>query len=973
MIQLLDRFAENVKRFTDKAALISDNEGSLSFGEFDDMSGRIYGYLKSEGIGREDVVYIHMTRGLGAIVAMLGVLKAGACFTVSEENAPLAMCDFIAADCNAKIVFDDELYASVIKGESLHGYNRADEHDSAYIVYTSGTTDKPKGVLHEYGNYLQAVMSHFYEGSPLFNEDDIFAVLAPLNFVAAIMDIIVMLYYGGGIFLVDREITRNPKEVMDRCNAHNVTCLFMVPSLVKLLKSVPKSIRFFIVGGEPTDGCFEVGVDVYNFLAMSETGFGICVKKCDKSGVGKIIGRPQFDLDIVLLGKDGKKVRDGLIGELCFESPFVRGYLNLPEENARAFRNGLFHTGDEAVLEPSGEYRLCGRLDNMLKINGNRVDPTEVEIICQKVLAVKDLAVKGFTCNGRSFICLYYVSDDNLDIAKCTDELLEYMPYYMIPSFFVRLDAFKLNSNAKKDRKALEMPSANLYRSEFCSPRNLIEEKICSAFERALGIERIGIFDDFLLLGGDSVAAYKIVAYCNIPGVKIQDIYNGHTPCKIASLISERPFVTDADLLSKNFDVLLDEHMLSVKQQEILKIQLEEPSSSAWILSSLDKLKSNVDVDRFKAAVDRVLSHHPVFSTVFMRDDDGRIVQSYNPNICVDTKIIELSKQELTARRKMLIRPFTEYFNTPLYYTVIYKTQEGVYFQWAVHHAIFDGTSLKVFRKDIFTSYNDSDSKLLPDYYYLMLSDAQKDVGDIAGNTDLLNPYTPVKPYCVSNGKQAGDYDFTLDISSDISNSESVKTFGVNTCFTSAIALALLSQSDKDRVKFKWVYNGRDDVYKLNIIGTLYRTLSVDIASYSDMSVWDYFRCVKNSIDDSILVDMQDTTSVEDNEYALCLIFQDNIYDLGEYGTLVDSSEKLNPVDDGAYTPFDVEIFAIEGVYHVAIHYNRSVFAPDVVLQFADLFKKCVAAVLSPAIDTEESLYNLFERINTMDGAPYNE
>lgn len=971
MNSFIDIFAENVKMFPDKVALISDDEGSLTYRQLDEQSGRIYGYLKGEGIGREDVVYIHMTRGLGAIISIIGVIKAGACFTVSEENAPFKMCEYIAEDCNAKLIIDDDLFSLIIKQDFLYGYEKTAEHDAAYIVYTSGTTDKPKGVLHEYGNLIQAVESHFYEGQSLFGPDDVFAVLAPLNFVAAIMDIIVLLYHGGAIFLVARDITRNPEEVMNRCKAHNVTSLFMVPSLVKLLQSVPESIRFFIVGGEPTDGDFRIKTDVYNFLAMSETGFGICVRKCDGSDADKLIGRPQFNLDIILIGRDGNMVQQGRAGELCFENPYVRGYLNLPDENARSFKNGLFHTGDEAALMENGEYRLCGRLDSMLKINGNRVDPTEVEIICRKVLNVTDLAVKGFVSNNRSFLCLYYVADFELDISTCRDELLEYLPYYMIPSYFVRLDSFPLNSNAKKDRKALQMPCADLYKNDFCSPRNMIEEKLCTAFEKALGIDKIGIFDDFLLLGGDSVAAYKIVLLCNIPGIKVCDIFAGHTPDKIANIIGQRPYMTDANLISLNFNALFDEHMLMQKQREILDIQLKTPTSSMWMLSSLDRLKEDVDVYRFKEAVDMTLSHHPVFSTKFVRNNKGDIVQIYDPDVLRKTDLIEISEEEFRAKKESLLEPVSDYFDSPLYYTAIYKTEVATYFHWAVHHVIFDGTSLKLFRNDIFEYYKDINSSCRPDYYYWMLSGN----GDGTDNCDNnIWPYTPLQPYRITDGKEAGEYDFLPYYSTDDAKcSPCVNEYGVNTSLTAAIALALYYNSHNSKIKFKWVYNGRDDVYKLNVIGPLFKTLSVAVDVYEESSLDDFLRHVKCCLNDSILRGMRNTCDIEGNEYALCLIFQDDIYDWGSYRELIDSSDKIACNNDGAYTPFDVEVYIARDQFKVGVHYNRSVFEDDSVRTFCDLFVKFMHGIMNKETDTQQPLNILLEKIKKTDGSTHNE
>ena len=956
MRNFTDQFENNVRMFPNKAALISDYEGSLTYDALDNESGKVFAYLKEKGIGREDVVYIHMTRGLGIIVAMIGVLKAGACFCVSEDNMPSDMCDFIAKDCGAALTIDDSLFAQILKGNTLKGHTDSDEHDAAYIVYTSGTTDEPKGVLHEYGNLLQAVCSHYYDGKSLIGSEDIFALLSPLNFVAAVMDTIIMLYHGGGIFLADRDITRNPNKVMERCAFHKITCLFMVPSLVKLVKDAPGTIRFFIVGGEPADGDFSTGTDVYNFLAMSETGFGICVKKCEAGSNYNIIGRTQFDLDIRLLDENGCEVPKGTIGELCFDNKYVRGYINLPGENERAFRNGIFHTGDMAVLEADGQYRLCGRRDNMLKINGNRVDPAEVEIISRRVLKVKDLAVKGFNKDGRAILCLYYTADEELNISNTREILLEYLPYYMIPSFFIRLDAFLLNSNGKKDRKVLDLPNIEDYRSIFCAPGNETEAKICRAFEEVFNIDRVGIFDDFLLLGGDSVSAYRVIVICKLPHLTVQDIFKGHTPYKIAKMAEDKTERDSERLILQGGIDVLDNYPLSCKQLEMLDIQLVSPLSSMWILSSLDKLKEDVDADRFIRAVDKVLCHHPVFSTEFINDSDGDFAQHLNPAILRKTEVINISDSEFEPKKSSLIRPFDKYFNVPLYYTCIYKTETSVYFQWAIHHMIFDGTSLKLLRQHIFDCYTDEGIQLPPDYYYLTLPKVQNEI--LKKPSDII--YTPPAPFVHSADNVAGECEFKLDISDKLrSTMKAAVKYGVNVCLMASAAMALCGMTESDNACFKWVYNGRDAVYKLNVIGTLYKTLSVNINLSGLMSLDELLKRTKEEIGHSILRGPVDAGSEADDDCALCLLFQDNIYDPGDYSNLIDTSEKLEGNDEEAYTPFDFEIYIMNDEYNVSVHYNKSIFPPKTVSDYCSRFKKCVSYVMSPDV-------NLLKTIDTI-------
>ena len=169
----------------------------ITYEDLHELSGKVYAWLKYQGIGREDFILINLVRGVLPVVAIIGILKAGAAFALVEENYAPERIKYIRKDCGCKSEINRNAWEEILKCEPLDGHEQTDAHDAAYAIYTSGTTGNPKGVLHEYGNIEECIRSVNYEGNPIISEKDRGAPLAPMNFVATIMMLFCVLYCGG--------------------------------------------------------------------------------------------------------------------------------------------------------------------------------------------------------------------------------------------------------------------------------------------------------------------------------------------------------------------------------------------------------------------------------------------------------------------------------------------------------------------------------------------------------------------------------------------------------------------------------------------------------------------------------------------------------------------------------------------------------------------------------------------------------
>ena len=207
---LIKRFSENCSAHSDDTAIIDvRTDTSMSYHELDVASGKVYRYLTEHGIGREDVVMIFLPRGARPFITIVGVWKAGAAYVMPETDYPAEKLEFIKHDTNCKLIIDESVFEEMMQGDVLQGYKVADPHDLSYIIYTSGTTDNPKGVMHEYGTIGMDIATWQYAGRPLFGQTDNFIQLTPLNFTATIILFHIVIYAGAALTTVPIETVKN--------------------------------------------------------------------------------------------------------------------------------------------------------------------------------------------------------------------------------------------------------------------------------------------------------------------------------------------------------------------------------------------------------------------------------------------------------------------------------------------------------------------------------------------------------------------------------------------------------------------------------------------------------------------------------------------------------------------------------------------------------------------------------------------
>ena len=977
-MNFIEIIQENAVKYKDKQVLADDtNPKGLKFSEVDQIAGRVYNYLHQKGLGKEDFVMICLPRGVKPIIAMIGVWKNASAFVLVEDNYAPERIEYIKKDCGCKLVIDSNAWEEIQQCDYKEGFEPRDEKNAAFAVYTSGTTGNPKGVLHEYGNIERMSLStDMTSCDTLTVDDDKFALVAPLNFIASMLIIIYGLRYAVFNYVVSYKTLKNPLLLGMFIMMNGITGTFLTPSHIRKMGDKIKKLglRFCIIGSEPANEVYLDGVIIHNFYLMSESGFAVTHYVIDKLYEQTPVGNSEFGHEILLLDESGNPVKDGEEGEVCFENKYVRGYINLPEETAKAFRDGLYHTGDLARKDSNGNFIICGRLSDMVKINGNRVEPGEIEGVGKKVLKVDFTAVRIFNDEKNVFIALYYTDNIKIDEEKVRKEMELYLPYYMIPSFFIHIDSVPLRPNGKMDRKALPKPDFNDYKNDYVEPRDDIEKAICKAFEQALGMDKIGIKDDFYQLGGDSLASMNVVENSGLNGLSATHIFRGHTAEKIAELYKQEA-LDDSGMEIGEYNKKCIKHAqpLTSGQLYMVDYQMYTPKSTMYNLFQMMKFDTNlIDMQKLADAIKISSFNHPAILTTFFFNEDGDLMQKYDPSIWKDIKVEEISEDELNKIKDSLVQPF-KITNSPLFRCRVFKTEKAGYLFMDVHHSIFDGTSSKVFFGDILKAYFGQD--LEPDYYYVYLRKNRKQIDSEYYNESKKyfdNKYGDTKwsirPNTDHEVRQNTIDEYILDLNFDKEKYErllKINTLTPNAFFITANILATALYNKTKNIMYSWIYNGRGTTIDMNISGLLYKDLPVGIKLNKKLKIENLYKDVVEQINSGIehccypYIEYGKSAVVDD---VACVLYQDDLRELNDMPGLL-GEVKIKQNDAAAQAVLDVEIRNTQDGMKCVMEYASSRYEKDSIIKYSKLLDAVIYILLETS-DNDINVKQLFTNVN---------
>ena len=538
---------------TPDAVAITHMGQQVSYRELERRANALAHALRARGVAEGDLVGLFARRSPDMMVALLGILKAGAAYVPLDPAYPAERIAFMLADSGARLVVSQRALAALLPPEGPPAllldelpFNDAplalevNAESSAYVIYTSGSTGRPKGVLLPHRAVVNFLASMALE--PGMTAADTVCAVTTLSFDIAVLELVLPLTLGARVEIADAATAADGAALARLIDACGATVMQATPASWRMLLDAGWTGRpglKVLSGGEPlgrelADRLLACAAELWNMYGPTETTIWSTVERVTP-GTGPIaIGAPIANTRLYVVDANLQPVPVGVPGELLIGGLGVAlGYHARPELTAEKFiadpyspdpAARLYRTGDLARWNRAGRVEVLGRIDNQVKLRGFRIELGEIESVLMEHAGVRQAVV---VCRedrpGDKRLAAYLVAD--ADGAAGAAELRAFcsarLPEYMLPSAYVTLAQLPMTPNGKIDRRALPAPDAGAAPSSgYAAPRNEQEQTLCGLWAQTLGLERVGIDDDFFKLGGHSLLATQLV-------MRIQKAFGG--------------------------------------------------------------------------------------------------------------------------------------------------------------------------------------------------------------------------------------------------------------------------------------------------------------------------------------------------------------------------------------------------------------------------------------------------------------
>jgi amino acid adenylation domain-containing protein len=538
-------FEEQVERRPEAVAMVCEGE-SLTFGQLNARANQLAQRLRERGVKPDQLVAIMVDRSLEMIIGILGILKAGGAYVPIDPNYPKERIEYMLEDSRAKVLLTQGRYiqdtasfpveAMDLQNPMLYRGTNTDPKrinkptDLIYVIYTSGSTGKPKGAMLEHRGVVNRLiwMARQYQVGP----GEVILQKTTYTFDVSVWELLLGPITGATTCLLKLGGEKEPSEIRKAIDQQGVTLLHFVPSVLSVfLRALEPGTRFkrlkhCICSGEALqvdqkDMFYRKikGVELHNLYGPTEASIDVTYYKVGEADKTIPIGRPVANTSLYVLNEDLRLMPIGVAGELCLGGiQLASGYLNqadLTKEKfvANPFREGerIYRTGDLARWLPDGNVEFLGRMDHQVKIRGYRIELGEIESVMTKVEGVRQTVVLAQAdSGGKKYLCGYY--EGEVEVTEMRQFLREKLPGYMVPSCLVKLEKLPLTLNGKIDRKALPEACELTSSREYQAPRNELEAKLVEIWKEVIGLQKVGIDDNFFEIGGHNLKAMQLVS-----------------------------------------------------------------------------------------------------------------------------------------------------------------------------------------------------------------------------------------------------------------------------------------------------------------------------------------------------------------------------------------------------------------------------------------------------------------------------
>lgn len=994
-------FEEKAAEMQERTAITFEG-AELSYHELNAKSNGLARKIISTGIAQQSIIGIMMHRSAQMLVSILAVLKAGCAYVPIDPEYPVDRIRYMIEDSGLKLLLTEASLAGTcaqlnesiqcidVRSEAMpaDGSNLAIEVPSsslAYMIYTSGSTGLPKGVMIMHSNVVNFVEG--VRGRISLAPHDRMLCLTTISFDIFVLETILPLLTGSQIVLANSDAQRDPVALAALIKEQQVNFVQITPSHLKLLLSgsndrhVLDEIKVLMVGGEafPAELLHDLKSiykgNIYNMYGPTETTVWSTIQ--DLTGAASInIGKPLANTTIRIMDASGKPQPVGIAGELCIGGEGVaRGYWKREELTAERFvkdpyadNEKMYKTGDQARWLKDGNIEYLGRIDNQVKIRGFRIEPGEIESRMKQHAQVKDAVVIAKEKAGDKFLTAYYVAATEIETTELREHLAAQLPYYMVPSYFVKLHAIPLTPNGKADRRAL--PDPEFKAKANARPVGEIEEQLADIWASVLHIDKssIGTQDDFFSLGGHSIIAVRLIH--NIQqqfsvSINLRKIFEYATIARQAKLV-EQSRTRNSDVIVKVED--REFYPASSAQEGLFYEHMLDKNALGYNIYSAYRINGDVDVDRIANVFQILIDRHESLRTGFTLKDE-RIVQYIREKVDFRLNVITTGRHESAKDAfENFVQPF-DLSNPPLLRcSLLLNEKHGNFLFVDIHHIVCDGISLNILMNDFKSIYKGQHLQPL-ELRYVDYACWQKEKSSVLESqrefwmkqlsgelpqTDL--PVMQKREYAAS---YAASYK-VLEIDGELYRRVKEFTASQHTSdymFLLSVYYILLSKmSGNPDVIIGTDVIGRTNVALSNVVGTFVNVLPLRVQVSEESSFEEFLNavkhCVLESFDnqdlqfDQMVAMLQENgaerTRIVDVHFSLAN-YLDDIETAGEEefsGFIIDSDKMTTQYE------FKIQVNEGNGKFRVAFIYSTDLYEADTIELLQTYYNNILTAVL---------------------------
>lgn len=724
-------FEHQVAKTPDAIALVFEDK-ELSYSELNAKANRLARYLEDVGqIAPNDLVGVLLHRSEWMVISILAILKARCAYVPINPEHPENRVDYFKEDSNCKLAIDTALLKEFESEEAKYSSEDkvfGDVIDSiAYVIYTSGSTGNPKGVRNTHKGLINRL---FWMRDLLgITQNSVLIQKTPYTFDVSVWELLMYTVTGSKLVIAKPDGHKDPEYLQTLIATRNVHLIHFVPSMLRafldtVTPEMCKNLKQIVCSGEAlssqvVEKCKSMlpWVEIHNLYGPTEATIDVTaidLTNIDTKTVGVSIGKPVPNTKIYIVNEHLLPQPVGVYGELLIEGTQVaEGYINREELNAQKFiqspfyqHQPMYRTGDICRWLPDGTIDFLGRADNQVKIKGYRIELGEIESCLADIEHVLQAVVLVKENEGAKFLVAYYLSDEELDKQVIQTLLRKKLPEYMVPQYFVCVDAIPLSTNGKVDRKALpEIQEHDLIKTDYIAPRTKREKAVAAVWQKVLKHSAIGAKDNFYHLGGDSIKAIMVVSGLKQQGFSLKvDILLKHP------ILEELATLLEANNNKINQEAVSGTVALTPIQLDFFEndfISNKNYFNQSVVLQSKEALQTEI----LEKCIHDLVRHHDVLRMTF-KEQEGVWVQ-FNEAVSALTPVVSFhdisnAEDEALAIQNIgnQLQSAFELEKGGLCKLGHVRSKSHDYIILVAHHLVIDGVSWRILIEDLIALYS---------------------------------------------------------------------------------------------------------------------------------------------------------------------------------------------------------------------------------------------------------------------------